>query len=232
MIGMKFGRLTVVEPAAPYEYVKDGKRFTRPRWLCKCDCGGTSTPLAAALKRGNSKSCGCISRERFSRAGKARRTHGMSRSKEQHAYRHMMARCYSEKSDQFKNYGARGIRVCDEWRGSFPTFIKDMGPAPSKKHSLERKDVNADYSPQNCVWATWKEQQRNRRNNHILTFNGESRCLAEWCELLGLKPARTYARIASKRWPIEVVLSNGTLPRGPTPKGGRKSAPNPISVLA
>jgi hypothetical protein len=138
----------------------------------------------------------------------------MSRSKEVYAYQKMLGRCYSERSAQYKNYGARGIVVCEQWRASVAQFLADMGPAPSPAHSLERLDVDGNYCPENCVWATAKEQQRNRRNNLRVEWKGETRPLAEWCEKLGLSYARTHARLR-KGQPVSVAFDSRLMPPGP-----------------
>lgn len=187
LTGKRFGRVLVISRA------ENGKHGAI-RWLCLCDCGKYNTSFASGLKQGIVNSCGCLHKEVLKKIGEKRRTHGLSKSKESYAWQHMRARCYSKKNPQYKNYGARGITVCERWF-SFENFLSDMGFAPSKDHSVERIDVNGNYEPGNCKWATWKEQQRNRTNNHLIEFNGETKTLAEWCELLDLNYQRTHARI-------------------------------------
>lgn len=107
---------------------------------------------------------------------------------------HIKNRCLSESSPAYKYYGARGIKICDRWL-DFVNFLNDMGPRPSKLHSIDRIDNEKGYCPENCRWATWKEQQRNRRSNKFVTFNGVTASLAEHCEALGLKYKTVHRRL-------------------------------------
>lgn len=129
-----------------------------------------------------------------------RRTDGQrSRRRALHAeypekavYSRMIQRCYNEKNPAFQDYGARGIRVVDRWLESFDNFLEDMGPRPSAKHSIERKNNDGPYAAWNCVWATDLEQNRNTRQNVVLTVNGKSQCLSQWAEDMGV--SRTLIR--------------------------------------
>jgi hypothetical protein len=109
----------------------------------------------------------------------------------------MNSRCSDANSDAYRNYGARGIRVCDQWRGptGFQQFLADMGRRPTRKHSIERNDVNGNYEPGNCRWATMKEQNRNMRSNRRITIDGATKSLAEWVELYGLRRETFYQRL-------------------------------------
>lgn len=97
----------------------------------------------------------------------------------------MKTRCYNPRTRDYKNYGGRGIIVCDQWKNSFFQFFADMGPCPTGL-TLERKDVNGPYTPDNCIWASYVAQGRNRRNNKLLTMNGQTRCISEWADILSL----------------------------------------------
>lgn len=122
-------------------------------------------------------------------------------------YLQMIDRCYNPNHKSWRNYGGRGIKVCRRWLTSFKNFFDDMGTRPTSKHSLDRfPDQNGNYSPDNCRWATSKEQARNTRTNTILTLNGESHCLAEWAEITGIRIGCILERI-SKGWSIERVLN-------------------------
>jgi hypothetical protein len=138
--------------------------------------------------------------------------HGLSRIPEYHVWDNIKSRCYDPANKCYSNYGARGIRVCPAWIDSFATFFSDMGSRPSPKHSIERIDNDGDYEPQNCRWATSREQARNRTTNRFITHNGETRCLADWAEFAGIKIGTLWFRIAVAQWPMEKALN---------PKDGR-----------
>lgn len=130
---------------------------------------------------------------------------GITKLPEYKVWQDMKARCYYKKNNGFERYGGRGITVCDEWINSFATFYRDMGPKPSPIHSLDRIDNNGDYTPENCRWATHKEQSNNRRNNILFTIDGETKTLKQWCEQLNLKYKTVHARI-KRGWTIESSL--------------------------
>ena len=182
-IGKIYGRLTVLS----ISYDKNTKKYTS---LCKCECGNIKEYDFACVKSGNTSSCGCYYKEV---RGKATITHNMSKSKEHKAWRHIKERCFNPNSDCYNNYGARGITMCQRWKDSFENFYADMGKAPSAKHSVDRIDVNGNYEPGNCRWATDKQQSRNRRITYYITYNGESRSTCDWEDLLGLKRGRLRA---------------------------------------
>jgi hypothetical protein len=110
-------------------------------------------------------------------------------------------------------YGGRGIKVCKRWRNSFQAFLTDMGSRPSPKHSIERRDRDGDYEPSNCYWATKTQQMRNRSNNHLLTFNGETFTMAEWAERLKINPRTIQSRFL-RGWCVERILTTAPFDRG------------------
>lgn len=202
LTGKRFGRLVVVR--------KGNRRSNATWWWCRCDCGTEKEVRAQPLTRGDNKSCGCLrveeGRRRTAPGGEMdNRSHGMYQSPEYHAWHGMLDRCRNTNSKSFPDYGGRGVVVCERWT-SFENFFSDMGKRPSASHSLERENNERGYEPENCKWATRKEQQRNRRSNRLLTFNSETRCLAEWAERSGLTWQCLYGRLHSG-WTLERAIT-------------------------
>lgn len=131
--------------------------------------------------------------------------HGQVKSKAYSSWKAMKTRCSNPKHKQFKDYGGRGITVCARWQ-SFPNFFDDMGPCPPG-HSLERRKNEQGYSPENCLWLPKKLQNRNRRDNRPITFNGETLLLVEWAERLRVPPNTLHARLTRLKWPLEKALT-------------------------
>lgn len=155
------------------------ERYEDGKWLltCKCDCGNTKDINQNWFRQ--LQSCGCV--KAFSGATN-HKTHGMSNSKEYYAWKSMKERCTKEDHPAYKNYGGRGVKVCSAWLDSFVKFYEDMGKAPSKEHTLDRIDVDGDYSSENCRWVTMKVQGNNKRNNVLVEMFGQTKTLSEWCE--------------------------------------------------
>lgn len=194
-IGERFGRLVVAEILPG----KNGHTVLR----CRCDCGSECTPRQDHILNGRTKSCGCYNREV---AKSNNTTHGKSDSKPYNSWVSMKARCENEGNTEYSRYGARGIKVCERWRNSFAEFWKDMGSTYRDGMSIDRIDVNGDYCPENCRWATPVEQANNKRNNFYISRNGETKSLAEWCRICGLRYKSVHARIKAG-WDIETALS-------------------------
>lgn len=135
--------------------------------------------------------------------------HGGRRTDEYRIWRHMRTRCENQNCPAYKWYGGRGIKVCERWL-DFKNFFDDMGARPSKKHTIDRIDVNGDYAPSNCRWATMKTQQRNRSNNVIYTHNGVTASLAELCELNGCKYSTVHMRLV-KGASIDLAMTPGRI---------------------
>lgn len=139
-----------------------------------------------------------------------RESHGMTKTPEYHIWADIIQRCTNPNREWYKDYGGRGIKVCERWRYSFTNFYADMGARPSDKHSVERVNVNGDYSPENCIWATAKIQGNNRRNNRHFEFQGRSQTLSQWCDELGLVYNTVYQRIYDG-WEIKKALTTKKL---------------------
>lgn len=195
-IGDRFGRL-VIQGRAP-----KGKHG-HSQWYALCDCGATSITTSSSLVHSTTQSCGCLRRERLLQSVT---THGRTGTPEYAAYRLMMKRCTNEEFWAYSRYGGRGIFVCDRWMESFQNFLDDMGLKPSSNHSLERKDNDGPYSPDNCKWGTKIEQARNTSANKWITYNGETLCLAAWSEKIGIGQDALGARFA-KGWTTERALT-------------------------
>jgi hypothetical protein len=192
LAGLRFSRLTVLSYAG-----KDQR--LNPFWNCICDCGKTIITSGHSMKQQRTKSCGCWKIENSARmAKKHRTTHGCTsvdnHTPEYWSWGTMIQRCTNPNSHKYASYGGRGITVCEEWR-KFENFWRDMGPRPSKQHSINRIDNDGPYCKSNCEWATLKTQCRNRRSNRIIECDGVKRTLTEWSEITGLKRETIAARL-------------------------------------
>jgi hypothetical protein len=174
--GTKFARWTALD-----QIKTKGKAIYQ---LCVCDCGVTSFVAKGSLLREESLSCGCWKNERISnsrtRHGHTKRSLPGKRTKTYGVWNHMLSRCRNPNVINYERYGARGIKVCERWQ-IFDNFLEDMGEPPEGT-SIDRIDNNGNYEPGNCRWATLKEQNRNRRNNIKIDFNGETLVLADWAK--------------------------------------------------
>lgn len=194
LTGQTFGKLLVV--------CRHGSdKHQKATWLCKCECGGQTIAATGSLRSGNTTSC-CGRREVL---GNAMRTHGRSQTGTYRIWKKLRARCENPSTPNFHLYGGRGITVCDRW-SKFELFLKDVGERPSLAHSLDRIDNNKGYSPDNCRWATRKQQNRNTRRNHLLTMGGETECMAYWAERAGVTQDFLKKRIWAG-WPLYLAIS-------------------------
>ncbi len=176
----------------------------KPRWECRCDCGKNRLVRGSMLREGRTKSCGCL-------VGEVRRPRaipgamiGGKVSPEYIIWAGMKARCSNPKHDRYGSYGGRGIKVCARWM-KFENFLADMGQRPNGRYSIERKNTDGDYEPSNCIWLPLSKQARNTTVNRRITFNGETLCIAEWAERLGLSQSTLTERL--EKWTLERALT-------------------------
>jgi len=182
--GHRFGRLTVIENLPVI------KPYTETR--CKCDCGNEKIVITFNLTNGTVQSCGCLRRERVS---KANTKHGKHGTKLYQVWRGMFERCYNAKGRDYKNWGGRGITMCSEWQDFkvFQSWAISNGYRESLQ--LDRINNNGNYSPHNCRWANPKEQAYNKRNTRLITIDNVTKTIAGWAEVTGLKNTTIVGRI-------------------------------------
>lgn len=202
MTGMRYNRLQVLSIAG-----KDpGGRYL---WLCRCDCGKEVIVEGNNLRSGHSKSCRCLSTEQIVEFNIS---HGMSKTPTHICWLSMINRCYNPNNTGYKNYGGRGIKVCDRWLESFENFFEDMGERPNGL-TIERINNGGDYSPENCKWATRKEQSNNSRHNRVITLNGKTQNLQQWREELKIPKGTLQSRITRGKSHEEAILQGQSTKR-------------------
>lgn len=165
-------------------------------WECLCECGKYCIIAGYRLRNGTTKSCGCI----------VSTQKGMSKSASYRSWRSMIQRCYDEKVSHYKRYGAKGIKVCDEWKNSFQNFLEDMGERPKGK-TLDRIDPNGNYETDNCRWCTPKQQGNNKNTNFFIECFNKTQTLTEWADEYSIKWSTLRKRILGLKWPIEKALT-------------------------
>ena len=201
LTGKKFNRLLVLK-RAPNRISPSGSH--KIMWECQCDCGNITIVNGAKLKNNTTKSCGC---KKADNLRKMSTKHGKYHTRLHDAWGNMKKRCYNTKYYEFDNYGGRGITVCDEWKNSFQAFYDwAMAKGYQDDLTIERINVNGNYEPNNCKWATPKEQSNNKRNNIKITYKGKTQNLKQWAEELGLNYKLTHKRIKYLGWTIEKAL--------------------------
>jgi hypothetical protein len=198
---MVFGKLVVLGLAP---HVGSG-RYSYWYW-CQCECGNFIQVKGIRLRNGHTKSCGCRKAEVTRERSKHNAAANGKLTLEYRVWIEMKQRCYNPNCSRFYTHGSRGITVCDRWKDSYVAFMEDMGPRP-KGMTLERRENDGDYTPENCYWATRIEQARNRRNNVLATLNGETKPMSQWCEELNLPYHTVMARINKMKWSKEKALT-------------------------
>jgi hypothetical protein len=197
--GRVFGRLTVVN--------QDGVSKNRKAvWRCKCECGMYKNIIAGDLVSGRTLSCGCLHKDR---AKESSTIHGRRYEELYPTWNGMMDRCHNKNSTAYKHYGARGITVCDRWH-ELDNFLSDVGDRPEGT-TLDRKDNNKGYYPENCRWATNRQQSTNRSNNVYITYEGVTKTKVEWAEEKGMHIGTLKYRLMIG-WSVEDALNKATRP--------------------
>lgn len=199
--GRRFGKLVVIKPTGD----KKGNNYL---WLCKCDCGRTIVTKSANLTSGGTQSCGCLRIKNITK-------HGGTHERLYKVYSSIKGRCYNKNSPYYKNYGGRGIKICNEWLGrnvgysNFKKWALSSGYnelAKKGECTIDRIDVNGNYEPSNCRWVNQKIQQNNRRNNKKIEYNGEIKSLSEWCDILGYKKSG-ISHLLNKGYTLEEIIN-------------------------
>ena len=199
LTGKKFNYLTVLE-------LKRNNK-TKIQWLCQCDCGNTVIVLASHLKNAHTKSCGCFRKNKLTKEN-PKYKHGKRHSRIYSVWINMKTRCYNKNVKAYKNYGNRGIKVCNEWIGKEKGFINFYNWAIQNGYrddlTIERINVDGNYEPNNCRWGTYKQQNNNKRSNMYIEYNNEKHTLQEWSEILPIKISSNALRYRIvKGWGVE-----------------------------
>ena len=205
LIGKRFDRLLVIS----FHGIIKKQKY----WVCKCDCGNKTILSTAILNYGTVKSCGCLRNEKLV---KRSQKHGYSKRKNIHPLYSVriafLSRCYNGNDKEYKNYGKRGIRVCEEWKNDPKSFISwGLSHGYIKGLTIDRKDNNIGYSPDNCRFISQAKQNINKRGTIYLTFKNKRIPLVEWAKLIGLKRETLYSRIFCYNWSIEKALTTPKL---------------------
>lgn len=214
-IGDKYGRLTVIEEAPIH---REPNGHTVRMFRCRCECGNETIVSGHSLTRSDRavKSCGCYAKDY-----PAGTTHGLSKTKEYMHYIAMKSRCYNPKNKDYKNYGGRGIIVCQRWldeEDGFMNFYSDMAPTYVNGWTLDRIDPNGNYTPENCRWAPRIVQTNNTRSNVMINYNNHNMTLTDWTRAFGVNTNTARVRI-QRGWNFEEAMR------------GREDNRNPINAI-
>lgn len=188
LTGQTFNRLFIISRA-------ENSRSGRAMWKCQCSCGNTTTARGESLTSGNTKSCGCLVTK-----------HGMTKTSEFKVWQAIIDRCCNPNCTAFKNYGGRGITICDEWKNDFMAFFNHVGKLPSHKHSIDRIDNDGNYEPGNVQWTKSKNQANNRRNNRHITLHGWTLTTAQWADFIGIDSRTIWERLGYGWHPAKAIF--------------------------
>lgn len=206
LTGQRFGRWFVIERGK-----EEDKRTGGATWLCRCDCGTEKEVSGYNLRNGISLSCGCYATELLINR---LTTHNLTHSPVYNVHHGMLNRCYNKDNKSYKNYGGRGIYVCEEWHDLSNFHEWSIQSNYSEGLTIERIDNNGNYCPENCTWIPKEEQSKNRRNNHYLTLNGETKTKTEWRKLLNIPRATLDWRIKHGKTTEEILAPGKQKTRG------------------
>ena len=195
LTGKTFGRLVVIERA-------ENSKFRKARWKCQCSCGNIAIVCSDNLRKGLAKSCGCLRKESLA---KRNTTHGMTKTHEYQTWARMIARCQNFTNSDFKDYGGRGIDICQEWRNDFMAFFNYIGKRPSPEHSVDRINNDGNYEPGNVKWSLPTQQANNKRYNRLITINNTTMNVTEWAQKIGINPRTIFSRL-QRNWPPEKAV--------------------------
>lgn len=198
--GQRFGLLTAI--CIDTKYVSPGK-YRGYKWICKCDCGNIRSSFLVNLLRGKTKSCGCR------QGGYDNGTHGLRHLRLYTSWHSMIRRCEKSDAPCYERYGGRGIIVCESWH-NIKSFYEDMGERPLNT-SLDRIDNEKGYYKENCRWATSSEQANNTSRSRLISYGGQTKTIAEWSDIVGIKVDTLYGRIITRGWTIEDALTTPKL---------------------
>lgn len=216
LVGRRIGRLQVVS----FSHIKKtGSGSSQYFWNCTCDCGKHAVVDGCCLRRKSTRSCGCYARERSTKHGAQKR--GSPHAGVYNTWLAIKQRCRNRNNECFKDYGGRGIDICDEWYNSFQIFFAAVGPKPTPAHTIERIKNHLGYVPGNVRWATRSEQNENTRQTRLITFDGITLSQSKWARRIGITVSTLRHRIDVLKLPLHRALSPERLPNG-TPLGYKR----------
>lgn len=180
---------------------KDKRNAYLSKFLC--ECGKTFNAPMYTILSGHKRSCGCLKLK----GNNLKHGYSKTNMSEYHTWKRMKMRCYNKNNPKYKNYGARGITVCDRWLNSFENFYADMGSKPGPKYSIDRINNDGNYTPENCRWATDLQQANNKTNITLITYKGKTQSIAAWGRELGISPYTISTRIIQRNWTVEKAFN-------------------------